>query len=250
MTHTQSVALITGGSRGIGAATAKRLAKEGFRVAISHRSSPADAETVVQEIREQGGDAEAYQSDNGDPHAARALVQRVIDRFTRLDVLVNNAGVYLMQDPAQHPRDEAIYEQTERVNIRGVVETTQAALPHLPDGSGRIITIGSIIGDQARFPGIALYALSKAAVAGFARGLARDLGPRGITVNTVQPGPIDTAMNPDTPDNPGAAWMKQLTALGRYGHAEEVANAVAFLASPGASYITGATLNVDGGFSA
>jgi 3-oxoacyl-[acyl-carrier protein] reductase len=239
------VALVTGGSRGIGAATAVRLARDGAAVALSYSSSPDKAEAVVKAIRDAGGTAAAFQADQADPKAVAALVEAVVAKFGRLDVLVNNAGVFAggaIDDPNA---DLAALDREQAVNVGGVVAATRAAVKHLPAG-GRIITIGSGLGERVPFPGIAGYAATKAAIVGYSRGWARDLGPKGITVNVVQPGPIATDMNPDSGDF--AAVQKASTALGRYGTAEELAGAVAFLAGPDATYVTGTVLTVDGGF--
>ncbi|HEX4611050.1 MAG TPA: SDR family oxidoreductase [Urbifossiella sp.] len=244
-TLADKVALVTGGSRGIGAATAVRLARDGATVAVAYSASPGKAEAVVKTIQEAGGTAAAFQADQADPKAVAGLVEAVVKKFGRLDILVNNAGVFAqgaVDDPAA---DLAALDREQAVNVGGVVAGVRAAVKYLPRG-GRIITVGSVLGSRVPFPGIAGYAATKAAVAGYTRGWARDLGPKGITVNVVQPGPIDTDMNPDSGDF--AAVQRAGTALGRYGKPEELAAAVAFLAGPDASYITGAVLDVDGGF--
>ncbi|MEM1056294.1 MAG: 3-oxoacyl-ACP reductase family protein [Bacteroidota bacterium] len=246
-TLSNRVALITGGSRGIGAATAKRLASDGATVAISYNASPDRAEAVVAEIREAGGTAEAFQADASNADASAALVQAVVDRFGRLDVLVNNAGVY-QTNPVAETTDEQ-FDANIDVNVRGPFATVRAAAGHIADG-GRIVNIGSVVANRG-FPGNSVYGASKAAVEAMTRAWAREFGARGITVNTVHPGPIDTEMNPADPDqNPGAEFMAGATALGRYGTADEIANTVAFLASDEAGYISGAAIPVDGGMSA
>jgi len=242
-------ALVTGGSRGIGAATAKRLAAEGAHVAVNYARSGDAAEAVVREIVDAGGRAFAVQAEVADPAQVEAMFRSLDAAFDkRLDILVNNAGAF-----AVLPIDKADLEHFDSqmsVNARGVFAVTRQAVSRLSDG-GRIVNIGSCLGERLPFAGGAAYGASKAAVQLLGRGWARDLGSRGITVNTIQPGPIDTQMNPaEASKNPQADYQRQLTALGRYGKPEEIAAAVAFLASPEAAYITGATLNVDGGFNA
>lgn len=237
------VAFIQGGSRGIGAAIAQRLAKEGAAVALTYVSSAAGALDVVRAIEAAGGRAIAIQADSRDEQAIRAAIRHAVESFGGLDILVNNAGVL-----AVAPIEEfSIDERTLDVNVRSVVIASQEAARVMGEG-GRIITIGSTNAERMPFAGGSVYALSKAAVAGFTKGLARDLGPRGITVNNVQPGPVDTDMNPDQGDF--AESLKQTMALPRYGKAEEIASFVAYLAGPEAGYITGANLTIDGGFSA
>lgn len=239
------IALITGGSRGIGAAIAKRLAKEGCHVAISFAGSKDKAFSLVETLKKEGVQALALQADQASPTQVAALVQKVGEHFGRIDILVNNAGIYVggaIDDP--HLDLDAI-SRLMLVNVAGVFATTRAAMPFMKEG-GRIITIGSINGERLTMSGGADYAATKAALIGYTHGWARDLGPRNITVNLVQPGPINTDMNPDNTEF--AEMMKKNVALGRYGKPEEIATAVAFLASQDASYITGTTLTVDGGF--
>jgi 3-oxoacyl-[acyl-carrier protein] reductase len=238
-------ALITGGSRGIGAAVAKRLAADGADVAITYTKGADAAVSVVEEIERAGRKAIAIQADAADAAAVKAAVEKTFATFGRLDVLVNNAGTAI-------PRtfEEATLEEMDRVldiNVRGVFVATQAALKHMTEG-GRIIMIGSAVGERVLVPGLVPYSATKGAVKIFTQGLSRELGSRGITVNNVQPGPIDTELNPAAGD--WAAPQKAITALNRYGHVDEVAALVAFVAGPESSYITGANLTVDGGMNA
>src|ERR1700740_2723613 len=239
------IALITGGSRGIGAAIAKRLAAAGANVGITYTKGADAATAVVKEIERAGGKAIAIQADAADADAVKAAVEKTFATFGRLDVLVNNAGTAIPK-----PFEEATLEELDRVidlNLRGVFIATQAALKHLPDG-GRIIMIGSSVGERNFTPGLAAYAATKGAVKMFTQGLSREVGSRGITVNNIQPGPIDTDLNPAAGD--WAVPQKANTALDRYGHVDEVAALVAFVAGPESSYITGANLTVDGGMNA
>ena len=246
MNHTLKgkVALVTGGSRGIGAAIAKRLAADGAHVAFTYANSPDSANAVARDIEAAGGKALAMKADQGDPAAVTAVIQKVHAQLGRLDILVNSAGVFVMGMIGDAAADVAALDRQQAVNVGGVVAAVRAAVPLLSDG-GRIVSIGTMFATRVPFPGIGDYAASKAAVAAYGRAWARDLGTRSITVNTVQPGPINTEMNPETSDM--ASMVKQMTALGRYGQPEEIAGAVAFLVGPDAAYITGATLNVDGG---
>ena len=242
---TEKVALVTGGSRGIGAAIAKRLAADGANVAITYTKGADAAASVVKEIERAGGKAIAIQADAADVEAVKAAVEKTIATFGQLDVLVNNAGTAIPK-----PFEEATLEEMDRVldiNVRGVFVATQAALKHMSEG-GRIITIGSAVGERAVAPGLVPYAATKGAVKMFTQALSREVGSRGITVNNVQPGPIDTDLNPASGD--WAVPQKAATALDRYGLVDEIAAMVAFVAGPEASYITGANLTVDGGMNA
>jgi 3-oxoacyl-[acyl-carrier protein] reductase len=242
---TNKVALVTGGSRGIGGAIAKRLAADGAKVAITYTRSADAAVSVVKAIERAGGKAIAIQADAADAGAGKAAVEKTVATFGRLDILVNNAGTAIPKS-----FEETSLEDMDRVldiNVRGVFVATQAALKHMKDG-GRIIMIGSSVGERVLVPGLASYSATKGAVKIFTQALSREVGSRGITVNNVQPGPIDTDLNPAAGD--WAAPQKAVTALNRYGHVDEVAALVAFVAGPESSYITGANLTVDGGMNA
>src|SRR5438876_5355137 len=242
---TGKVALVTGGSRGIGAAIAKRLAENGASVAITYAKDASAASDVVEAIELEGGKALAIQADSADVEAVKNAVEKTVTAFGRLDVLVNNAGTAIPK-----PFEEATLEEMDRVidiNIRGVLVATQAAPKHMKSG-GRIIMIGSAVGERVAAPGLVPYAATKGAVKMFSQALAREIGSRGITVNNVQPGPIDTELNPATGD--WAVPQKAATALDRYGHVDEIAAMVAFVAGPEASYVTGSNLPVDGGMNA
>jgi 3-oxoacyl-[acyl-carrier protein] reductase len=239
------VALVTGGSRGIGAAIAKRLAADGASVAITYAKDLGAASAVVKAIENGGGKAIAIQADAADAEAVKNAVEKSVAAFGRLDVLVNNAGTAIPKT-----FEETTLEEMDRIlaiNVRGVFVTTQAALKHMKDG-GRIINIGSAVGERVQTPGLVPYSATKGAVKIFTQGLSREVGSRGITVNNVQPGPIDTDLNPASGD--WAVPQKAATALNRYGHVEEIAAMVAFVAGPESSYITGANLTVDGGMNA
>ncbi len=239
------IALVTGGSRGIGAAIAKRLAADGANVAITYTKGADAAASVVKEIESAGRKAIAIQADATDAGAVEAAVEKTVTTFGRLDVLVNNAGTAIPKT-----FEETTLEEMDRmldVNVRGVFIATQAALKHMKSG-GRIIMIGSAVGERVLTPGLVPYSATKGAVKIFTQALSREVGSRGITVNNVQPGPIDTDLNPAAGD--WAVPQKAATALDRYGHVDEIAAMVAFVAGPESSYITGANLTVDGGMNA
>ena len=242
---TQRAALVTGGSRGIGAAIALRLATDGYDVAISYASNEKAAADIVSKIEAKGRKAVAIKANGGTAEGNRAVVTKAVETFGRLDALVCNAGIY-----PYGPIDQMTVEQIDQVlnlNVRAVMIETMEAVKHLGQG-GRLIYIGSAFGARAPFPGISLYSATKAALEGFARGVARDVGSKGITVNVVEPGPIDTDLNPA--DGEGAALISSFTATNSYGKVADIADFVGFLASPAASYITGASLPVDGGLTA
>lgn len=242
---TGKVALIQGGSRGIGAAIAKRLAHEGAAVVITYVSAADKAAELVRGIEAAGGRALAIKADSGDADAVRDAVSQTLSHFDRIDILVNNAGVLAIAPIEDFSLED--FDRTLAVNVRSVFVASQEAARHMTEG-GRIITIGSTNADRMPFAGGSVYAMSKSAIVGLTRGMARDLGPRGITVNNVQPGPVDTDMNPENGDF--AETMKGLMAIERYGRAEEIAAFVAYLAGPEAGYVTGASLSIDGGFAA
>ncbi len=238
------VALVTGGSRGIGAAIVKRLARDGADVAFSYAASPERARQVAADVEALGRRVLALRADQAKSDEVTALVQKTHAHFGRLDILVNSAGVFVTGTVDDAQADLSAFERQLDVNVKGVVAAVRVAAPLLSAG-GRIVSIGTTGAERIPFAGAADYVATKAAVAAYTRGWARDLGPRGITVNVVQPGAINTEMNPQ--DGAFAATLKGMAALGRYGQPDDIAAAVAFLAGPDAGYITGATLNVDGG---
>ena len=241
----KKVALVTGASRGIGAAIAKRLAADGASVAFTYAKDADAASSVVRAIEQAGGKALAIKADAADAAAVQGAVEKTVATLGRLDVLVNNAGTAIAKK-----FEETTLEELDRlidINLRGTFVATQAALKHMNNG-GRIIMIGSCVGERMMTPGLVPYSATKGAIKMFTHGLSREVGDRGITVNNVQPGPIDTDLNPAAGD--WAVPQKAVTALGRFGTVDEVAALVAFIASPESSYITGANLTVDGGTNA
>ncbi|SEF34478.1 SDR family oxidoreductase [Variovorax sp. NFACC27] len=238
-------AFVTGGSRGIGAAIVRRLARDGAAVAFTFVSAQAKADALAGEIRAAGGRALALRADAGDAATLTAAVEQAAQAFGRLDILVNNAGVYLRGELDSFTLED--FDRTVGVNVRAVFVAAKAAARRMGEG-GRIVNIGSINAERVPAAGASVYAMSKAAIVGLTRGLARDLGPRGITVNNVQPGPTDTEMNPAA--GPRAGFMHGLMALPRHGRADEIAGMVAYLAGPEGGFVTGASLSVDGGYTA
>lgn len=242
---TGKAALVTGGSRGIGASIAKHLARGGADVAITYSSSPEKADAVVDEIKSSGRRAIAIKADSADPAAVTAAVNRTAVELGRLDILVNNAGIYT---PGKFEDTSlADMDRMWAVNVRAPIVASQAALKHMSEG-GRIINIGSCLAERVPGPGLTLYAMSKAAIVGVTKGLARDLGARGITVNNIEPGPIDTDMNPASGEN--ADYQRSLLAIQRYGSPDDIAAMVVFLSADTGRFITGASYLIDGGFAA
>jgi 3-oxoacyl-[acyl-carrier protein] reductase len=238
-------ALVTGGSRGIGAEIVRRLAADGAAVAFTYGASAVEAEKLVAEVAADGGTAVAIHADSGDPEQVARSVDDTVSKLGGLDVVVNNAGVAHIADAESFPLEQ--FDRSVAINVRAAFVAIQRALPHLGEG-GRIINIGSINADRVPGPGLSVYAMTKGAIAGLTRGLARELGPRGITVNNIQPGPVATDMNPEEGEFADAA--RQVMALGRYGQPRDIASVVSYLAGPEAAYVTGANWNVDGGFTA
>ncbi|SHK97346.1 3-oxoacyl-[acyl-carrier protein] reductase [Chitinophaga jiangningensis] len=237
------VALITGGSRGMGAAIAERFAAEGADVVITYSKSADSADKVVEKVRQQGRNALAVKADSAVADDLRQAVKQAVAAFGRIDILVNNAGVFQMKMLEDYTLED--YDHMMAVNTKAVFVASQAAVAHMPAG-GRIITIGSNMAERLATAGALLYSMSKSALLGLNKGLARDLAGKGITANLVQPGPIDTDMNPA--DGPHAESIRSHTAIGRYGQAREIASLVTFLASPESSFITGTEQTIDGGY--
>lgn len=242
------VVLITGGSRGLGAAMAEAFADHGAHVAISYATSAEKAAAVVEKLKGKGVRALAIKSDQADLSSAKPLINSVIAEFGKLDILVNNAGIAIQGQMVDDPGlDEESYNRQWQVNVMGSITNTRAAAPRLTDG-GRIIFIGSLLGEKVPFRGVADYAGTKAALAGYARGIARDLGPRNIAVNVLQPGVMPTDMNKDVADHlPPIETFLDMHPIRRFATLEEVAETVCFLAGPHGGYITGGTINMAGG---
>lgn len=238
-------AFITGGGRGMGADISRRLAEEGARVVLTYSKSREQAEAVASEINAKGGDARAVEADSLDPKALRAAIQKTIETLGPIDILVNNAGIYIGKEFESHTLED--YEEIMGVNVRAVFVAALAVVAQMPK-NGRIITIGSNMAENSLSPQTTLYTMSKAALTGFTRGLARDLGAKGITVNLVQPGPIHTDMNPSDTDL--ADFLRSRMALAEYGTGEDIAGLVAYLASEEGKYITGTAITIDGGLNA
>jgi 3-oxoacyl-[acyl-carrier protein] reductase len=246
------LALVTGSSRGIGAAIAKRLAADGAVILVHYGNSPARAEAVVADIKRAGGQADAVGADLTKTDGAAGLIAQIDKAFGgkyagQLDILVNNAGT-AEYGSILEATDES-FDKQYNLNVRSLFQLSREGARRMTKaGWGRIINIGSCLGERVPFPGIGVYASTKFAVQGFTRAWSRDLGTTGVTVNNVQPGPIDTELNPA--DAEGSENQKKITSVNRFGHVEEIAEAVAFLASPGAGFINGESLTVDGGVNA
>ncbi|GAB3914869.1 3-oxoacyl-ACP reductase FabG [Larkinella knui] len=241
-TRSDRVALVTGGSRGIGAAIVQRLAREGVRVAFTYVNGKDKAEALVRKLAESGANAFGFQADNSRPGEITAVLEEVNHTWGKLDILVNNAGIYIGKPFAEHTLEE--YEQTMAVNVRAVVEACLHAARRM-ENYGRIITIGSNMADRVAAPQGTLYSMSKSALIGLTKGLARDLGPRGITVNLVQPGSTNTDMNPENTDH--ADFQRSLMAIPTYGKPEQIADLLAYLINPASGFTTGGVFTIDGG---
>lgn len=239
------VALVTGGARGIGAAIVKRLAQDGAAVAFTYVSSTAQANDLAGIVGAAGGKVLAIQADSADPVALKAAVEQTVAHFGGLDILVNNAGILRLASIEDYALED--FDQMLNVNVRAVFVAVQAAVKHMKTG-GRIVAIGSIAGIRVAFPTSSVYSMTKGAVAALVRGMALDLAPRGITVNNVQPGPTVTDMNPA--DSPHHEQLRAMMPVGRFGQPEEVAAMVAYLVGAEAAFVTGASLTIDGGYTA
>lgn len=236
------VAFVTGGSRGIGAAIVRRLAAEGAKVTFTYVNSKTQAEALVSELAEKGLTAAALHADNAKEGSVSDAIGQAIEHYGKLDILVNSAGVYVGKAFEEHTTED--YDYVMNVNVKSVFEACLTASRRMEQG-GRIVTIGSCMADRAAVPQATLYAASKSALSGFTRGLSRDLGPKGITVNLIQPGPVDTDMNPSTSEF--SDFQRGMMSIPEYGRPEHIADAVAFLASPANSYTTGSVITIDGG---
>ncbi|MFS8115393.1 3-oxoacyl-ACP reductase FabG [Rhizobium jaguaris] len=234
------VALVTGGSRSIGAAIVRRLSADGVKVAFTYSASPDNAEALMRDLKAAGGAVTAIKADSADPDAVQAAVTRTVEQFGGLDILVNNAGILIRETVDNY--DLADFDRMFAVNVRAVFVAAQAAIKHMSEG-GRIITIGSVAADRSGFPGASVYSATKGAVAAMTRGLARDLSPHGITVNTIQPGPTLSGMTVDAGE-----MLKPLLPVGRLGKDTEIAALVTYLCSPEAAFVTGSALTIDGGY--
>nr|WP_199076126.1 SDR family oxidoreductase [Pedobacter sp. ASV19] len=239
------IVFITGGGRGMGAAISKRLTEEGATVVLTYSKSKEKAEAVAAEINAKGGHAQTVEADSRDPKALTNAIQKTITELGPIDILINNAGIYVGKEFESHTLED--YEEIMAINVRAVYVAALAVAPKMPR-NGRIITIGSNMAENALGPQTTLYTMSKAALAGFTRGLARDLGAKGITVNLVQPGPINTDMNPS--DTELADFLRSRMALSEYGTGDDIAGLVAYLASEEGKYITGTAITIDGGLNA
>jgi len=239
------IVLVTGGSRGIGAAIVEKLATEGAHVSFTYAKSPEKAEQLRDRLQKAGKQVNAIQADSADPQAIQSAIQQVVSAFGPIDILVNNAGIYIGRPFEEHTLED--YEQIMNINVRALFIAALETVKSMPNG-GRIINIGSNMAENALSAQTTLYTMSKSALTGFTRGLARDLGPKNITVNVVQPGPIDTDMNPANTEL--ADFLRSRMALSDYGTGSDIANLVAFLASEESKYITGTSLNIDGGLNA
>jgi len=244
-TQNNRVALVTGGARGIGAGIVARLVSDGARVAFTYASSRESADALVDRLTSNGGEVLAIHADSAEAADIGRAVDATVAHFGALDILVNSAGRYVFGPLGEMPVEEI--DRMFDLNVRGTVSATRFAMPHLGEG-GRIINIGSTNADRNPFPGGSIYALTKGAIASFTRGLSGELAPQGVTINTVQPGPVHTEGNPD--DGPMADFVRGFIPSGRFGSVEDVASLVSYLASEESRHITGTSIAVDGGMSA